>query len=306
VQCAAYENLEDLLARERLDVLDICTPGFLHARQAAQALDAGCNVLVEKPPSHSADQADILREMARCKGLKLGAVLNYRYRDLVLGLKKLVENGTLGQVVKVHIVHHGPLVYTDAPWLWDEAQSKYLLWEYGIHLLDILVHLLGPHKHIVHVLPFVQPALGHTTDLEITAEFGNGAVGRLEITADSTRHSSQFTRINVYGTAMDAFVRWFPPSLRVVAGIDSPIELLRDEIKAICSVGLKLVRGQFIQHRNISHYRLISSYMDWIQGRTEFLLAFDKIMPTLRLLSQIESLVPTYRPDAVGMSTRHK
>lgn len=297
-RCAIYARLEDLLARERVDVVDICTPGFLHAAQAARALEAGCNVLVEKPPALSATEAETLCGLAGPKNLKLGAVLNYRYRDLVLRLKGLIEAGSLGQVVKLHITHHGPLVYTDTPWLWDERQSKYLLWEFGIHFLDILVYLLGPHTRILHVLPFVQPALGHTTDLQVTAEFPGGARGHLEITADSTRHSSQLTQINVYGTAMDAFLRWFPPSLRVVAGVVSPIELLRDEIKAIWSVGAKLVRGQFVQHRNISHYRLIHAYVDWIQERKEFPLTLDKVMPTLRLLSEIEPFVPTYQAVA--------
>jgi predicted dehydrogenase len=294
LSCDGYSSIDEMLRGQPANVIDICSPGYLHVSHVRLALAAGCHVLVEKPPCYSPEQTENLRDMARSRGLKLGAVLNYRYRDLVIQLKSLSESGRLGKIRKVHITHHGPLVYTDTAWLWDEAQSKYLLYEYGIHLLDILVHLLGPHVRLVNVAPYEQRALDHTTDLEVVAEFAGGAIGRLEITADSTRHSSHFTQINVYGTAMDAFLRWFPPSIRVTAGIVSPLDILRDEIKAVWAVGVKVLRGQFIKYRNISHLRLISAYLDWVLGRAEYPLSFDRIAPTVKLLSEIQAHVPSY------------
>ena len=293
--CAKYHSLEELLTHTQPDVVDICSPGFLHIDQATQALKAGCNVLVEKPPAPSLKAAQDLANLAQHQGLKLGAVLNYRYRDLVMQLKQVADAGTLGQLVKVYITHHGPLIYTDAPWLWDEQRSKYLLREFAIHFIDILVYLLGQPKRIVQVLPIEQSSIGHTTDLEVTIEFANGALGRIEIVADTTRHSSFFTHINAYGTAMDAFVRWFPPSVRLVAGQVNPINLILDEVKSVWDIGSKILRGQFLKHRNISHYRVIDAYVDWIAGREDYPLSFEEILPTLRLLDEIEQQVPSYQ-----------
>ena len=191
-------------------------------------------------------------------------------------------------------MHHGPLVFGDASWLWNEQQSRYLVWEFGIHFLDVLVHLLGPHTEIVHVLPILQPSIGHTTDLEVTIGFGDGALGRLEIVADSTRHSSFFSEIHVDGTAMDAFVRWFPPSLMLVSGQLSPLAALASEVKSVARLGGRIVSGHYLKDRNVSRLRLIRSYVHWLRGEGEFPLTIDDVLPTLRLLCDVESRVPSY------------
>lgn len=153
LNCARFSSLESLLSDNPPDIVDICSPGFLHVEQTTKALESGCHVLVEKPPAPTWESAQILADLAKRRELKLGAVLNYRYRDLVMQLREQVLAGKLGDLVKVHITHHGPLVYTDAPWLWDEKKSKYLIWEFGIHFIDILVYLLGKPKRIINVLP---------------------------------------------------------------------------------------------------------------------------------------------------------
>jgi predicted dehydrogenase len=290
----SYAGLEELLQEVRPDVVDICTPGFLHAEQASAALEAGCHVLVEKPPVSNVSQALDLSALAAGRGRKLGALFNYRYRDLVMELKGAADSGLLGKLVKVNITHHGPLVFTDAPWLWDEARSKYLLWEFGLHFVDILVHLLGPAEEVLHVHAFEQPALGHTTDLDIAVRFAGGTVGKLEITADTTRHSSALTRIDAYGTAQDAFVRWFPPQIRFRASTDNPLGIIGDELRSAWFVANKLLRNQFTRHRNISHYRVINAFADWVAGGEEYPLTFDRIVPTIELLCEIEKRVPSY------------
>jgi len=304
LSCQTYRSLDDVLERERPDVVDICSPGYLHVEQAQRSLEAGSHVLVEKPPASTAAGAEHLARLAASKNLKLGAIFNYRYRDLIVQLKQLSVEGALGDLVKVYITHHGPLIFSEAPWLWNEKKSKYLVWEFGIHFLDILVHLLGPHERVLHVLPFEQPAVGHTTDLEVSIAFAGGAVGRLEITSDSLRHSTHFTHIQAYGTGMDAFVRWFPPLLRTTAGQLTPMKAIGDELKAAWTIGQKLVSGTFLRERNISHYRTIDAYVDWLRGRGTYPVRFEDILPTIRLLEEIGRQVPSYVRDESAEAER--
>lgn len=295
LDCPEYPHLGEALTERRPDVVDICTSTPFHYTLARQAIDAGCHVLLEKPPARNTAQAQELGELAKAQRVKLGVVLNYRYRDLVQRLKETQQNGLFGDIVKINITHHGPLVFGDARWLWDEKESKYLLWEFGIHFLDILSYLLGHHEEIAWVRPTVQPGLGHTTDLEMLVQFAGGATGRLEIVADSTRGSSFFTHIEVYGTAMDAFIRWFPPSFRLVSGRVNPLALVYDELKAVWAMGTSLLLNRFLKQRNISHYRLISAYLDWLTDKEEFPLSMEKVLPTIRLLSDIERRIPSYQ-----------
>lgn len=294
LDCLLHQSLDELIEQSRPDVVDVCSPTPFHYPLAKRALEAGCHVLLEKPPAQTLAQARELAAIAQANNLKLGVSFNYRYRDLVIKLKRAQESGILGEVVKVHITHHGPLIFTDAEWTWDERKSRYLLWESGIHFLDILVHLFGPHEEIVSVIPTVHPGIGHTTDIELIVRFRNGGVGRLEIVADSTRHSSFFTQINVYGTASDAFIRWFPASMMIVSGQVNPLALLWNEVRAIWEMGAKIVTGQFLKQRNISHYRLIGDYVNWLLGGADFALKMENALDTLRLLDEVSALVPAY------------
>src|SRR5262249_54237300 len=153
----------------------------------------------------------------------------------------------------------------------------------------------GPHEEIVQVLPVRQRGIGHTTDLEVTIRFSGDRLARLEIVADSTRHSSYFTQISVYGTGMDAFVRWFPPSLALVAGPVNPLALVANELKALLQLGGRLATGRLLKQRNISHTRLIEEYVAWLLDGREFPLQMAQVLPTLRLLADIEPYVPGYR-----------
>ena len=69
LKCHLGHDLDSTLSAIQPDVLDICTPGFLHVAQAMQALNAGCHVLVEKPPAASLAEAKNLADLARLKGL---------------------------------------------------------------------------------------------------------------------------------------------------------------------------------------------------------------------------------------------
>jgi predicted dehydrogenase len=294
LQCNVYRNLADLLANEEVDVVDICTPGPTHYVLTKQALYEGVNVLLEKPPTLNLTQAEELASLAAQRNLKLGVVLNTRYKDLILKLKKGIDDGLLGSIVKIHSVHHGPIVYSESPWLWNEKESKYLLYEFAIHQLDLMVYLCGPHVSVIHVLPTFQETIKNTTDLHVIIEFANGVTGILETTADSTRHSSYFTQINVYGTAMDAFIRYFPPSIRFVAGLQNPMAIVFDDIKALLQIGSLIIKGKYLAYRNVSHKKVINSYVDWIKENSSFPLTLEQVLPTMRLLDAIEKQIPSY------------
>ncbi len=290
-----YTSLEAMLAESDANVVDICTPGFMHKDQARICLMAGRHVLVEKPPVMGTADALELIELAKTRNLKLGAVLNYRYQDLMLEAKRHVDSGVLGTITKISVVHHAGNVYGEAPWMWNESRSKYLLYEFGVHFIDSLVYLCGPHAEILHVLPMRARTCDDTTDLHVAIRFASGAVGFLELTSDFTKHSSHLTTYSVYGTGMDMFIRKFPAMVRLASGVVNPLDVLAAEVKAIKELAIKIGTGQFLKWRNVSHQRVITLFDAWVKGGAEYPLALANILPTIRLLEAIEAHIPAYQ-----------
>jgi predicted dehydrogenase len=289
-----YNSFEEFLEKGRFDVVDICTPGATHFELAREALSRGFHVLVEKPPSLSASDVSTLAELAHAKGLKIATVLSSRYREQHFAIRSAKESGDLGRIVKIHAVHHANLILSESPALWDERKSKYLIYEFGIHLLDLMVDLCGPHSKVLFVNPTWNEEIKSTTDIQVCILFESGAVGILDITSDSTRHSSYFTHFHVYGTAMDAFIRYFPPSFRLVAGLHNPLEILKEELRSFGSLAIRILTKRYLASRNRPHELVISGFMESIRDGTEFSLELKRVIPTMNLLDDISSHIPGY------------
>jgi predicted dehydrogenase len=289
-----YCSIDEMLRDHEVDVVDICTPGFTHFEYAKLAIRESKHVLLEKPPVYTCEQARELKALSEAAGVKLGIVLNWRYRPLIRELKAAINRGLLGTVVKVQANHHANLVFSESEWLWDESRSKYLLYEFGIHLLDLMVHFCGPHESILCAVPTRQESVETTTDLQSIIHFQNGALGIIDFTQDSTRHSAYFTHLNVYGTAQDAFYRHSPPTLTFRAGQVAPHECLLDEVKAFAHLSRLLITGKFREYRNISHQHLIEDYLAWVVHGEPYPLTIDSVIPTLRLLNDLETYIPAY------------
>jgi predicted dehydrogenase/nucleoside-diphosphate-sugar epimerase len=68
-----FASLRELLASESVDVVHVCTPPIFHGAMAAEALEAGCHVYVEKPFAETTEEAEKILAMARARGLKVAA-----------------------------------------------------------------------------------------------------------------------------------------------------------------------------------------------------------------------------------------
>ena len=91
-----YDSHEALIARDDLDLVDVCTPSATHFELSWAALEAGKHVLCEKPVAY--DYADTLRaaELARSKGVKTKLGFTFRYSPAMQYMKELIEQGWVG------------------------------------------------------------------------------------------------------------------------------------------------------------------------------------------------------------------
>src|SRR5437870_1567351 len=93
-----YYSVENLLVYERsLDVLVVCTPNGLHAEHSIMALNAGINVLCEKPMAITTGDCSKMIEASERNKKKLFIVKQNRFNPPVIAVKKLVVDGLLGK-----------------------------------------------------------------------------------------------------------------------------------------------------------------------------------------------------------------
>jgi predicted dehydrogenase len=139
-----YRSNEELLADGTLDLIVVNTPNFTHFEYAKAALNANKNVLIEKPFSVKQDEAKILFKLAKEKGKKVLAYQNRRFDSDFLAVKKIIEEGVLGDLIEVHIRFDryrndiSPKAFKE-----EEVPGTGIFYDLGAHILDQAIALFG-------------------------------------------------------------------------------------------------------------------------------------------------------------------
>ena len=143
-----YGSAEALLAAEKPDFTDVCTPPALHAPIARAALEAGCHVLCEKPLVLSPSQIPPLAALARDRGRALVTVHNWKHAPALARVTELLRAGAVGPIARVRweTLRREPAVAAGqiGNWRVDPAQSGGgILVDHGWHALYVLHEWLG-------------------------------------------------------------------------------------------------------------------------------------------------------------------
>lgn len=142
-----YESYQELLADSTVDIVHICTPNDTHAEISIAALEAGKHVMCEKPMAKTAADAKRMVEVAKRTGKKLTIGYNNRFRADSQYLKKIVEEGDLGEIyfAKAHAVRRRG-VPTWGVFLDEEKQGGGPLIDIGTHALDLTLWLMNNYE----------------------------------------------------------------------------------------------------------------------------------------------------------------
>lgn len=151
IGAAHTATLEELLALPDIDVVDICTPTFLHKAQALAALNAGKHVICEKPAALSSEDAKAMFDKAKEMGvgLYIGQVLQYAPETNVL--RELVRSGVYGKALDAQFLRLSACPrWVQNGWLFDKSKSGLLPFDLHIHDLDLIVSLFGPPRTVAY------------------------------------------------------------------------------------------------------------------------------------------------------------
>jgi scyllo-inositol 2-dehydrogenase (NADP+) len=286
-----YRDFSELLAdRTNIDFVDIATPPQAHYSQVKKSLEAGLDVLVEKPLALSAAAAEELGALATKQGRKLCTFQSYRFRDSVLRAADAWSSGTLGTLRQISIVSHGDDPFTKrSPWAWDEGVRKLLLYELGIHYVDLAVQFAGPSKIISGFQAMIDPKTQAVTRINAIVEHFSGIATVLDLQVLS---SSTFVHFELFGSSQDVLLKFFPESFRMHRGLVDPLTEARIEVERILNVAIPTIKERLVsprvKRRAVPHFRVLEGFVRCLGQRdADPPVSVSSVLPTLHLLDTL-------------------
>jgi predicted dehydrogenase len=205
----------ELVARDDIDVIDCCTPNFLHKEVLIGAMRGGKHVYCDKPLAMNLAEAREIVSVAQETGVQHQMTFNYRFSPAMMRAKQLVEEGFLGRVFSVRAAYlHAGYVDPDRPISWRLDASRGgggALFDLGSHILDLVRFLLGDYES-VHALTEIfikerplpgKPGVSMKVEVDdlalMTVRMANGAVGTVESSRLATGTNDEL-RLEIHGS----------------------------------------------------------------------------------------------------------
>ncbi len=192
LDCEVFDDHQKILHRDDIDLIDICTPPYVHAQIAINALNSGKNVLVEKPMAASLEECDQMIEVARVSGKLLSVIAQNRFRTPIANLKKVLDEGLAGPVkhVQVDSFWWRGHCYYDLWWrgLWSKEGGGCTL-NHAVHHIDMLGWMMGMPKEITAVMSNVSHDNAEVEDLSVAIMRYENALA--QVTSSVVHHGEE-------------------------------------------------------------------------------------------------------------------
>lgn len=192
-EAEVYDDHLKILNRDDIDLIDICTPPYVHAEIAINSLNAGKNVLVEKPMAASVEECDNILEAAKRSGKLISVVAQNRYGTGYMNLKKTLDSGLAGEIV-----------HAQADSFWWRGHCYYDLWwrgtwekegggctlNHAVHHIDMMLWMMGRPEEVQAIMTNTSHDNAEVEDLSIALlKYKNGALG--QITSSVVHHGEE-------------------------------------------------------------------------------------------------------------------
>ena len=184
-QCAVYTDLEQMLRRSDIDIVNICTPSGAHMEPAVAAAEAGKHVVVEKPLEITLARCDRIIEACDRNGVELCTIFPSRFSEANRLVKEAIEAGRFGRLTlgDTYVKWWRTQQYYDSgDWrgTW-ELDGGGALMNQSIHNVDLLYWFMGD---VAEIVAFTATLAHERIEVEDTAvaclKFKNGALGVIE------------------------------------------------------------------------------------------------------------------------------
>ncbi|HEU5424590.1 MAG TPA: Gfo/Idh/MocA family oxidoreductase [Nitrolancea sp.] len=210
-----YSDYRQLLARPDIDMVDICTPEFLHGEQVVAAAEAGKHVLCEKPMANSLADADAMIAAAKRNQVKFMVGHSRRFTARYRAIQQAISEGAIGEVrlVRENERRAASMYNVMRRWAgyWRPVDERpwILLAEFtygaaltnAVHETDLARWFAGSEAASVYSASQITAPEGEVPDfISYTITFQNGAIGAAEVVNNLPPRYPYFHMMEVFGS----------------------------------------------------------------------------------------------------------
>lgn len=197
-----YDNLDSMLAAERLDAVVVSTPSKLHAAMVEKALGQGLHVFCEKPFVLDVADGDRLVQLAQSRERVTQVGYHYRFVGAFQEAARVVHSGALGEVHHVRVEAYGPVVLRAKGGTWRSAKGEGggALYDYACHAVDLVNFVAGVPASVSGVVRHSIFSRDVDDEVYCTLHYASGASGQLCVNWSDESLRKMSTKISVWGT----------------------------------------------------------------------------------------------------------
>lgn len=201
--CAVEDDLSDVLTREDVDAVIVCTPNLTHQSIGTAVLESGRHLLMEKPLAMTVDAARQLAVLAQERGLVLAVGHSHRFSAQSRAVHDVVASGEIGVPRFARIVMNGGWIWPGwQAWVLNPAVSGGHSLHNGVHLTDLAAWWLGEQPDTVFARgqAVTSRALDIADYLVIELGFPSGASAVCEVSRGERPRKASYLEFTVVGT----------------------------------------------------------------------------------------------------------
>lgn len=287
---SVYGSLEELLQDEFVDLVLIATPNDVHKSIAVSALEAGKNVVCEKPVTLSSRDLQEMAEAARRTGRFLTVHQNRRWDEDFLTVKKVMGEGKLGEIFRLESRVHGSRGIP-GDWRQEKEHGGGMVLDWGVHLLDQAL-LLFPGVKLETVYATLTNVTNQLVDDGFTADLGfaNGVHMLVEV---GTSNFINLPRWYVLGTDGTAMIEDWGKDIKIVRALGTDE---KDVVPVRTAAGLTKTMAPRrddsihtetepeVKSEIREFYRNVTAVLE---GREEGLVRLDEVMRVMKLMEAV-------------------
>ena len=171
--CAAYRDPETFLRESGVELVSIATPTSMHFEMAKEALEAGVNVLLEKPICATVEEGRRLIDVSKSSGAVLSVGHIERYNPVVRLTKDVLDGGRIGSVISVNAIRASPF----PPRITDVG----VIMDIGIHDIDLVRYFIGSDVVTVAALASQSRHPTYEDSAHILLGFESGCISHINV-----------------------------------------------------------------------------------------------------------------------------